>query len=393
MDGNDLVDWSQTSLNTRDIAAVEWTRTRFSHRCICRIVSNRFLADKNGFPGIAAYHATKALVWGYYYQWNVFLLNTGNYSRCFAMMMPSEVSLWFMWQNVPTRLFAVTCCADGNWTRGLNLGSEKSFMMGHKCWKKNKCNCRSTLWWLTGAKIILENRVLMFTPLWAVRVYKNNRMLAGKHLHMVTNALLLLYDCIYIWRSMLGLMSSPLKPGKPTGTIRRERERERKREDQSKQQRNALHHLELLLSTLPLACHVMRNYSTIKVPAPVTVYVGVRAPRGAWWPHSTMSTVRPGRNRQFHTSESGSEIMQGRVDIKGKHVYLTCQFTQLKGKISCSAAYTLCIQHFFRIPAKCFRSVFSNSLDCVNHFCCLTLPLSDHRNAGRLSLHYYLCHA
>lgn len=69
---------------------------------------------------------------------------------------------------------------------------------------------------------------------------------------------------------MLELSSSPLKPRKPAGIQWRERE------DQSKQQRNALHQSKLLLSALPLACHGMCNYSTIKVPVLVTVCVCTR---------------------------------------------------------------------------------------------------------------------
>lgn len=82
------------------------------------------------------------------------------------------------------------------------------------------------------------------------------------------------YKLADVWReSTLVLLSSPSKPGKPRGIQWRESEREgeREREDQSEQQRNALHHSELLLSALPLACCGMRNYSTIKVPVTVSV--------------------------------------------------------------------------------------------------------------------------
>ena len=100
--------------------------------------------------------------------------------------------------------------------------------------------------------------------------------LAGKHMHMDTNSVLLLYDFIHIWRRVLELPSSPLKPGKPTGI---QWERQRGRKDQSKQQRNALHQSKLLLSALPLACRGMCNYTTIKVPVLVTVCVGAWASR------------------------------------------------------------------------------------------------------------------
>lgn len=110
---------------------------------------------------------------------------------------------------------------------------------------------------------------------------------------------------------MLELSPSPLKPGKPAGI--RWSKRKREREDQSKQQRNALSPSRLLCA-LPLACHGMCNYSSLKVPVLACVCMCGCASTS----QCLVTTLNPVNNaaRSESTSESRSVESKDRVEMK-----------------------------------------------------------------------------
>lgn len=132
---------------------------------------------------------------------------------------------------------------------------------------------------------------------------------------------------------MLELSSSPLKPRKPAGIQWRERE------DQSKQHRNALHQSKLLLSALPLACHGMCNYSTIKVPVLVTVglCVSVCVRLTVLGDHTQQPCQQCGLDRtaNFTQVSRRGKKTKGRVDMKRKHFTFLLD-VGAKGKSRCS---------------------------------------------------------
>lgn len=130
-----------------------------------------------------------------------------------------------------------------------------------------------------------------------------------------TETLLILQDFINIWAIMLHSLDSPVKPGKQTGIQWSERLKERERENQSKQRRNVLSSSCCsLLSHLPaMVCVITPQLKCLCFP--------VSGPRSAWWPHATLSTIRPGHNRLFDKSEWVSDKMRAVLKRKKKKQY------------------------------------------------------------------------